>query len=68
MREDPKAGAYDWLEALGRPITYVATDTTGNTASATFTATVLDLEDPIISGMPTDITMTIEPVEDYSAN
>ncbi len=35
-------------------VTYTATDTGGNTTTGAFTVTVVDTEDPVISGLPTD--------------
>src|SRR5207244_4505346 len=39
-------------------ITWTATDASGNTATATQTVTVSDVESPVISGMPADMTVT----------
>src|SRR5439155_15145088 len=38
--------------------TWTATDASGNTATATQTVTVSDVESPVISGMPADMTVT----------
>ncbi len=38
-------------------ITYTATDTAGNSTSASFTVTVIDGESPVFSGVPADITV-----------
>ena len=38
-------------------VTYTATDTTGNVATASFTVTVMDPEPPVISNLPSNITM-----------
>ncbi|PHP64769.1 hypothetical protein CSC94_22470, partial [Zhengella mangrovi] len=37
-------------------VTYTATDAAGNTATGSFTVTVTDGENPVLSGLPTDIT------------
>src|SRR5207244_6283401 len=39
-------------------ITWTATDASGNTATATQTVTVSDVESPAISGMPADMTVS----------
>ncbi|WP_205961614.1 HYR domain-containing protein [Pararhodobacter oceanensis] len=41
-------------------VTYTATDSTGNTTTASFTVTVGDGEQPVIMGMPSDISMPTE--------
>ncbi|CAE7305403.1 unnamed protein product [Symbiodinium sp. CCMP2592] len=41
--------------------TYTATDAAGNTASGSFTVTVNDNENPVISGLPADITVGNDP-------
>jgi hypothetical protein len=41
-------------------VTYTATDIHGNTATGSFTITVTDDEDPVISGTPTNITQTAD--------
>ncbi|WP_417587995.1 HYR domain-containing protein, partial [Pararhodobacter oceanensis] len=41
-------------------ITYTATDSTGNTTTASFTVTVGDGEAPVISGVPSDISVPTE--------
>ncbi|WP_417600174.1 HYR domain-containing protein [Pararhodobacter oceanensis] len=41
-------------------ITYAATDSTGNATTASFTVTVGDVEAPVITGMPTDVTVPSE--------
>jgi len=42
-------------------VTYTATDSSGNVATASFTVTVNDITDPAIDGMPTDVTVTATP-------
>lgn len=37
-------------------VTYTAVDTTGNSSTCSFNVTVLDVEDPLLTGCPTDIT------------
>ncbi|PHP66731.1 hypothetical protein CSC94_11495, partial [Zhengella mangrovi] len=37
-------------------VTYTATDAAGNTATGSFTVTVTDGENPVLSGLPSDIT------------
>ena len=39
-------------------VTYTATDDALNSATATFTVTVNDTEDPVITGLPADITLS----------
>ena len=40
-------------------VTYSATDSAGNTATLSFTVTVSDSEDPMISGVPSDISIPL---------
>lgn len=40
------------------PVTYTARDAAGNTATATFTVTVVDDTKPLIAGLPSNITVT----------
>jgi hypothetical protein len=42
-------------------ITYTATDGSGNTSSTTFSVTVIDEEDPVITAMPIDLTLSTDP-------
>ena len=42
-------------------VTFTATDTAGNTGSGTFTVTVTDDEDPLITGLPSDDTQPNDP-------
>ena len=41
-------------------VTYTATDAAGNTATASFTVTIGDTEDPVISGVPANITQATD--------
>jgi hypothetical protein len=42
------------------PVTYTATDTSGNTFSTTFNVTVTDDENPVFTSIPSDITQTAD--------
>lgn len=48
----------DFFPVGNTTVQYVATDTSGNTATCSFVITVLDAEDPIFTSCPTDITIT----------
>ena len=47
-------------------ITYTATDAAGNNETASFTVTVNDSEKPVISNMPTNISVNTEAGKDYA--
>ncbi len=47
-------------------VTYTATDSTGNSATASFTVTVTDTAKPILSGVPTAITAVTDPGKPYA--
>jgi hypothetical protein len=42
-------------------VTYTATDTSGNSASCSFTVTVVDNENPTVSSCPTNLTLAANP-------
>jgi len=43
------------------PVTYIATDSAGNFRTATFVISVIDTEDPVITGLPGNITTSVTP-------
>src|SRR6056297_1123334 len=53
----PTAG--DILDVGNYTVTYIATDSAGNTAECTFTIEVIDVQDPII-GCPQDVTISTD--------
>ena len=52
------ANAGDAFAVGSTTVTYTATDIHGNSSTGSFTITVTDDEDPVISGMPADITQS----------
>ncbi|MBL6645177.1 MAG: HYR domain-containing protein [Flavobacteriales bacterium] len=54
------ANAGDAFAVGSTTVTYTATDIHGNSSTGSFTITVTDDEDPVISGMPADITQSNE--------
>jgi len=53
--------------AVGQTVvTYTATDNSGNEASASFTITVVDVDSPNLTNMPSDITVNTEEDSDHA--
>ncbi|XP_030830199.1 uncharacterized protein LOC588928 isoform X14 [Strongylocentrotus purpuratus] len=47
-------------------VTYTARDTAGLTSTCSFNVTIIDVETPVISGCPSDITVSVEATESTS--
>ncbi|MGE4618647.1 MAG: HYR domain-containing protein [Planctomycetota bacterium] len=56
-------GSGDLFAVGTTPITYIATDSSGNTSEVTFTVTVIDSEDPEIIGLPEIVELDSDPGE-----
>ncbi|MGA1780818.1 MAG: HYR domain-containing protein, partial [Planctomycetota bacterium] len=54
----PDSASGDFFPVGTTTVTYTATDDSGNTATATFTVTVSDIENPTITNVPADLTVS----------